>query len=161
MSNKAILKLERFWLANASFAIGFLFFLSIRQLISSEITFDLFNWTAWPEKIRDFMSVLVIWWASSAIFFSLFRFSTLLNWLIFNRLTQWMFIIANIALLGELVYLGILGRDGYFTRWYFQGPLQIAATIGFTSLLACTAWYWLIKKNHYIRSWLIILLAPM
>lgn len=145
---------------NVSFAVGFLTILALSQRTNiNEFVVNVLNFFQWPEKISHVMAVCLTWWLPSAIFFMLFRFSHLLDWLKLNRLTQWAFFVANIALLAELAFVLFYDWPSYFTRGYFEAPWKIGLLIGVASMIGCTVWYQIIDRYSLVRNTLSNFLA--
>lgn len=160
MAQKPIKTLEKFQLINISFALGIIFLLAMSQITTiSELVFNALNSIQWPEQISHVAAIILTWWLPSSLLFAIFRLTNLLDWLKINRLTKGTFLIANIAFLGELAFLLLYGREGYFMRWYFEAPWKFGLMIGGASLIGCTVWYQVIKPYPLVRNSLFALLA--
>lgn len=159
MAFKPATTFETLRLLNLSFALGILVFMVISQTAIGEFVFNALNAIQWPEQVSHVAAIALNWWLPSALLFPLLRYTNLLDWLKFNRLTQLTFLVANIFLLGELIFILLYGRAGYFMRWYFEAPWKIGLMIGCASLIGCTIWYQVIQRYSFVRNTLSVLLA--
>jgi hypothetical protein len=153
MATKPTSTFEKYQLINLSLALGFLSSIAMKEAtIINDFVAAALNSIQMSEPASNVLAVCLSWWLPSAVLFALLRFTKLMDWLTFNRLTQWAFLIANTALMIEMATFLLYGRPSYLMRVYFEAPWKIGLMIGGVSLIGCTVWYQGIKRHSFIRN---------
>jgi hypothetical protein len=160
MATKPTSTFKKYQLINLSLALGFLSSMAMKEttiiydFVAERSEFDSNVRTS--QQCLGCLPELVAALCGSV---ALLRFTKLMDWLTFNRLTQWAFLIANTALMIEMASFLLYGRPSYLMRVYFEAPWKIGLMIGGVSLIGCTVWYQGIKRHSFIRNRLAKMLA--